>query len=231
MSRRGLRTLITKPKEMKKKLVVFDLDGTLLDTIADLAEATNYALRRLGYPTHSVETIRSFVGNGINKLLERALPQAMQTEEGVMCMRTHFIPYYNEHNADLSSPYPGVESLLKWLQDEGVQIAVASNKYQQATEKLVTYYFPEVNFVAVFGQRADVPIKPAPAVVHEIMSIASVSADETLYVGDSGVDMQTAQNAGVDAVGVSWGFRPVSELETFGPKAVIAHADELRQFV
>ncbi len=214
-----------------KKLVIFDLDGTLLDTIADLAESTNHALKQLGYPTHDVETIRTFVGNGINKLLERALPAHEQTEENVMRMRSYFVPYYDAHNADLSSPYPGIVSLLEDLQAKGIMLAVASNKYQEATVKLVKHYFPMIDFVEILGQREGVNVKPDPSIVFDILKKANVSPEETLYVGDSGVDMQTAINAGVDAVGVAWGFRPRAELESFQPMGLIDKAEELLGFI
>ena len=213
------------------KLVIFDLDGTLLDTIADLAESANYALKQLGYPTHDVETIRTFVGNGINKLLERALPTHEQTEENVMRMRSHFVPYYDVHNADLSSPYPGIVNLLEDLQAKGIQIAVASNKYQAATVKLVKQYFPNIDFVEILGQREGINVKPDPTIVFDILKKAKVSFEETLYVGDSGVDMQTAINAGIDAVGVTWGFRPRAELESFQPMGLIDKAEELLGFI
>ena len=214
-----------------KKLVIFDLDGTLLDTIADLAESANYALKQLGYPTHDVETIRTFVGNGINKLLERALPSHEQTEENVIRMRSHFVPYYDVHNADLSNPYPGIVSLLEDLQAKGIQIAVASNKYQAATVKLVKQYFPNIDFVEILGQREGINVKPDPTIVFDILKKAKVSFEETLYVGDSGVDMQTAINAGIDAVGVTWGFRPRAELESFQPMGLIDKAEELLGFI
>ena len=214
-----------------KKLVIFDLDGTLLDTIADLAVATNHALMQLGYPTHETEVIRTFVGNGINKLLERALPANERTEENVMRMRTHFIPYYDAHNADLSAPYPGIVSLLEALQEKGLQLAVASNKYQEATAKLVEQYFPTISFIEVLGQRDGIAVKPDPIIVFDILKKTDVSKEEVLYVGDSGVDMQTAQNAGVDAVAVTWGFRPRTELESFQPKGLIHKAEELLKFV
>ena len=214
-----------------KKLVIFDLDGTLLDTIADLAESANYALKQLGYPTHNVETIRSFVGNGINKLLERALPAHEQTEEKVMLMRSHFVPYYDVHNADLSNPYPGIVSLLEDLQAKGIQIAVASNKYQEATVKLVKQYFPDIDFIEILGQREGINVKPDPTIVFDILQKADVSKEDILYVGDSGVDMQTAINAGVDAVGVTWGFRPRAELESFQPMGLIDKAEELLGFI
>ena len=214
-----------------KKLVIFDLDGTLLDTIADLAESANYALKQLGYPTHPTEVIRTYVGNGINKLLERALPATEQTEANVMRMRTHFIPYYDAHNADLSAPYPGIVALLEALQAKGLMIAVASNKYQEATTKLVKHYFPTIRFVEVLGQREGINVKPDPTIVYDILEKAGVSQAETLYVGDSGVDMQTALNAGVDAVGVTWGFRSRAELEGFCPMGLIDEAEELLRFV
>ncbi len=214
-----------------KKLVIFDLDGTLLDTIADLAESANYALKQLGYPTHPTEVIRTYVGNGINKLLFRALPDEEKTEENMMRMRTHFIPYYDAHNADLSAPYQGIVALLEALQAKGLMIAVASNKYQEATAKLVKHYFPTIRFVEILGQREGINVKPDPTIVFDILQKAGVSKEETLYVGDSGVDMQTAINAGVDAVGVTWGFRPRTELEDFHPMGLIDKVEELLRFV
>ena len=214
-----------------KKLVIFDLDGTLLDTIADLAESANHALKQLGYPTRDVEKIRTFVGNGVNKLLFRALPDEEKTEENMMRMRTHFVPYYDAHNADLSAPYPGIVALLEELQAKGLRMAVASNKYQEATAKLVKHYFPMIDFVEVLGQREGINVKPDPTIVFDILKKAGVSKEETLYVGDSGVDMQTAINAGVDAIGVTWGFRPRTELEDFHPMGLIDQAEELLGFV
>ncbi len=214
-----------------KKLVIFDLDGTLLDTIADLAESANYALKQLDYPTHPVDAIRTFVGNGINKLLERALPAHEQTEENIMRMRSHFVPYYDIHNADLSTPYPGIVSLLEDLQAKGILIAVASNKYQKATVKLVKQYFPNIDFVEILGQREGINVKPDPSIVFDILQKANLSKENVLYVGDSGVDMQTAINAGVDAVGVTWGFRPRAELESFRPMGLIDKAEDLLEFI
>ena len=178
-----------------KKLVIFDLDGTLLNTIADLAQSTNHALQALGYPTHDTSAYPFMVGNGINKLFERALPEGENTQENVLRVRAEFIPYYNLHNADLSRPYPGIPQLLDALQAKGIQIAVASNKYQEATTKLIAHYFPGIRFCAVLGQREGIPVKPDPAIVHDILKQAQVSPEEVLYVGDSGVDMQTARNA------------------------------------
>ena len=211
-----------------KKLVIFDLDGTLLNTIADLAHSTNYALNKLGYPTHDTEKYNFMVGNGINKLFERALPDGEKTEENVLRVRQEFVPYYDQHNADKSRPYPGVTELLETLQTAGMQLAVASNKYQAATEKLIAHYFPNIKFTAVFGQRESIPVKPDPIIVKEILQIAKVQEEETLYVGDSGVDMQTAINAGVTSCGVTWGFRPRTELESFHPDHIVDNAEEIK---
>lgn len=211
-----------------KKLVIFDLDGTLLNTIADLAHSTNYALNKLGYPTHEIEKYNFMVGNGIDKLFERALPEGEKSKENVLRVRKEFVPYYDIHNADDSRPYPGIPELLSYLQDAGIQITVASNKYQAATQKLIDHYFPEIHFTAVFGQREGIKVKPDPTVVFDILEIAKVTKEEVLYVGDSGVDMQTAANAGVTACGVTWGFRPRAELEEFSPQYIVDTAEEIK---
>lgn len=210
-----------------KKLVIFDLDGTLLNTIADLSAAANHALRVCGYPTHTIDAIRTFVGNGIGKLLERAMPASERSQAQIARMQEHFMLYYNEHNADLSTPYPGVPEMLHRLQDRELLLAVASNKYHLATEKLIAHYFPEIRFAMVCGQRDGIPTKPNPMVVREILRSLHVGNTDVLYVGDSGVDMQTAINAKVDAVAVSWGFRSRTELESYHPLAIIDSAEEL----
>lgn len=214
-----------------KKLIIFDLDGTLLNTIADLANSTNHALRKLGYPTHEVEAYNFMVGNGVNKLFERALPEGEKTETNISRVRAEFMPHYDRHNADESRPYPGIPELLKQLQAEGKMIAVASNKYQAATQKLVDRYFSETPFIAVFGQREGIKVKPDPTIVLDILKIANVEPQEVLYVGDSGVDMQTAQNSGVSACGVTWGFRPRTELEAFQPDYIVKEAMDILPIV
>lgn len=214
-----------------KKLIIFDLDGTLVDTIADLAGSTNHALDRCGFPRHEVSEYKFFVGNGINKLFERALPENERTEENILRIRKEFLPHYDLHNADLSIPYPGIPDLLKELQNKGIQLAVASNKYQSATRKLIGHYFPDISFTAVFGQRENIPVKPDPAVVNEIIGIAGVEREEVLYVGDSGVDMQTAKNAHVTVAGVTWGFRPLSELQTFHPDYIVKEAKDILEII
>lgn len=216
---------------MKKQLVIFDLDGTLLDTVADLANATNQALEQCGFPTHPVEAYYKFVGNGISKLFARALPADGSNEENILRIRSLFIPYYNEHNADCSRPYPGIADLLRQLQSRGVQIAVASNKYHEATLKLVCHFFPDINFASIYGQREDVPIKPAPDIVYDILRDTGVAKENTLYVGDSGVDMQTARNASVESVGVTWGFRSEEELREHGAVHIVHVAGEIAAYL
>lgn len=214
-----------------KELIIFDLDGTLLNTIADLAQSVNYALEKLGYPVHEESAYNFMVGNGINKLFERALPEADRTEENILSVRELFIPFYSEHNMDKSRPYDGIPELLKELQAQGKQLAVASNKYQAGTEALIRHYFPEIPFAAVFGQREGIHPKPDPTVVYDILGITGVSKEVVLYVGDSGVDMQTALNSGITACGVTWGFRPRRELESFNPHHIVDKAEEILRLV
>ena len=211
-----------------KSLLIFDLDGTLLDTIADMAESSNYALIKCGFPTHEISAYRFFIGNGINKLFERILPEGKKNLENILRLRQYFLEHYEIHNSELTVPYAGVPELLIKLQPSGIMIAVASNKYHKATEKLVKHFFPEIHFIAVFGQREGVAVKPDPTIVQDILALAKVDRpEEVLYIGDSGVDMQTAQNAGVDACGVTWGFRPRAELMELSPRYIVDKAEEI----
>lgn len=213
------------------RLVIFDLDGTLLDTIGDLAAACNTVLERRGFPCHTYEQYCGFVGNGVMRLVERALPEADRTPETVAAVRADFVKHYTEYINRYTKPYEGIPELLAELTRRGVRMAVASNKFQAGTEKLVRLYFPGVAFDPVLGQRPDVPLKPDPAVVVEILALTGVARDEVLYVGDSGVDMQTATAAGVRSVGVTWGFRTRGELEQSGAHHVVDTPDEILELL
>lgn len=197
-----------------KKLVIFDLDGTLLNTIDDLGDATNYALQSLGFPTHQAAAYPLYVGNGVTKLIERALPEAEATPENVRRMREKFMEYYDAHQCDKTKPYDGIVTLLKSLQEKDIKLTVASNKYQAAVSRLIAHFFPMVDWSAIEGQKEDVPVKPDPSIVFEILTKVPTAKNDVLYVGDSGVDMETARRACVEAVGVTWGFRPARELRS-----------------
>lgn len=194
---------------MYRGLVIFDLDGTLIDTIEDLGTAVNHILESTGRPTHPIEAYRFMVGNGIRKLVQRALPDS---EKGVEDLPDRLLPefkrFYLEHIYEHSRPYPGVAELLCKLQEEGYALAVASNKFQEGTSVLVSHFFPDIEFVAVYGGCDERPLKPDPTVIEDIMHISGVPSEMTVMVGDSGTDIQTARNASVRSIGVSWGFRP-----------------------
>lgn len=212
---------------LNTELVIFDLDGTLLDTIGDLAVACNAVLALRGLPQHSYEEYCHFVGNGIMRLVERALPEELRTPYTVAAVRADFVKYYTEHIDTYTKPYEGVPELMTELVRRGIRVAVASNKFQAGTEKLVRLFFPGVDFAAVFGQREGVPLKPDPAVVGEILARTGVDGERVLYVGDSGVDMQTAAAAGVRSVGVTWGFRDRAELVGAGAQHIVDRPAEI----
>ncbi len=193
-----------------KQLVIFDLDGTLLNTIADLGNACNYALRMMGYSEHALSTYNYMVGNGVRKLIQRAEPDA--DEETVDKLLSIFREYYDQHCTDETIPYPGIPELLKDLTERQIAIGVTSNKYEAAVEKIVKHYFPDIPFVALLGQIEERPAKPDPSIVFTLLNEFPTPKREILYVGDSAVDMETARRACVESVGVTWGFRPVSEL-------------------
>ena len=203
---------------MKTKLVIFDLDGTLLDTIDDIAAACNHALESCGCPARKRSDYFMLVGRGISNLFRGALPEDMKTDEMVEKMRSFFVPYYNEHSCDLTKPYEGIIEMLTILRDNNIALAIASNKYQKGTEDLVYRFFGDFEFVKILGQREGFPIKPDPTIVHEAMQgIPGISLEETVYCGDSDVDMITGSNAGVRTIGVKWGFRTEEELRRHNP--------------
>ncbi len=193
-----------------KKLVVFDLDGTLLNTIDDLGNACNYALRAFGFSEHPLASYNYMVGNGVRKLMERAAPDA--NEEVVDKLLKLFREFYDDHCTDFTVPYDGIPDLLRSLRERDINIAVTSNKYEAAVKKIINFYFPDIKFSSLLGQIEGRPIKPDPSIVFTALSECPTRKADVLYVGDSGVDMETARRACVDSVGVTWGFRPVSEL-------------------
>ncbi len=211
----------------RTKLVIFDLDGTLLDTIGDLAVSCNHILAQFGHPTHPTDAYPMFVGNGIAKLLERALPAECREAEYVERVKLSFVEYYSVHIAEHTRPYDGVLGLLNRLEELGVKLAVASNKFHKGTVALIDHFFGCDRFASVYGQRVGVPIKPDPTVVEQIITEAGVSRDEVLYVGDSGVDMRTALAVGVRSVGVTWGFRSREELAEAGATYLVDRAEEI----
>lgn len=212
-------------------LIVFDLDGTLLDTIGDLAVACNAVLAQRGLPQHTYEEYRHFVGNGIMRLVERALPEELRTPQCVAGVRADFVKYYTEHIDLHTRPYDGIWELLRALRRQGVRLAVASNKFQAGTEKLIRIFFPDIPFAAVLGQRPGVPLKPDPAVVEELLSLTGTPRERVLFVGDSGVDMLTAAAAGIASAGVTWGFRTRAELLESGARHILDRPLEILDLV
>lgn len=212
---------------MAIKLVIFDLDGTLVDTLADLAGAMNTVLARLGYPTHPVPDYRFKVGNGVAKLVERALPEAARQPAVMAEALQQFLDYYNRHDMEATAPYAGIPELLRQLRARGLQLAVASNKPHAAAVEIVRHYFGNGLFDCVYGQRPGAPVKPDPAIVRDILQALHRTPEETLYIGDSAVDMETARRSGLVSVGVLWGFRPESELRAAGARHLAASPDEI----
>lgn len=193
---------------MKFKLVIFDLDGTLIDTVADLGTAVNVALQARNLPVHPLEAYRGMVGHGVRNLVRQAMPEALRGDEAMLDeLLSLFLDYYITHIDDLSKPYPGIPELLSDLSAAGVKLAVASNKFQAGAGKLIRRTFPEIPFGVISGGRPDAPLKPDPAILEGILRQMGVRREETVLVGDSVTDIATAAAAGVECIAVSWGFR------------------------
>ena len=218
----------------KYQTFIFDLDGTLLDTLQDLADSVNYALRQHRMPQHSLDDIRRFVGNGVRKLMERAVPEGTQNPlfETVFA---DFRQYYMHHSMDTTRPYDGIPELLQQLKQRGCRMAVVSNKMMAATQELVAHFFPEIEVAIGEHEAEGIRKKPAPDTVYEALRQLATSPDssplgmlgEVVYVGDSEVDIQTARNSGLPCISVLWGFRDQQFLKENGATTFVATPCEL----
>lgn len=195
--------------------VIFDLDGTLLDTLEDIADSCNWMCEQHGWPTHTLQEFCYIVGNGAAKIVERAVPEHARTPEQLEQLLKEYNDYYGIHKSDKTHPYDGLPQLLERLKQEGVCVAVLTNKPDSSAKGVMEQYYPGV-FSLVQGGLPDVPLKPDPAAVHMLMERMGAEKENTLFVGDSNVDIQTAKNSGIASCGVLWGFRTRKELEEEG---------------
>lgn len=241
-----------------KRLILWDLDGTLMDTLEDLAAAVNHALTLRGLPLHRTEEYRTMVGHGVRNLVKSALEASSQKAQALeasfqkaQALETSspngtsslpslddayidsaladFKAYYSANIDVHTRPYPGMQDLLTELQARGIRMAVASNKFQEGTERLIREFFPDIDFVAILGNRPGFPLKPSPAIVEEVLACAGVARkSDAILVGDSPTDMRTAANGGIDAVAVSWGYRTPEELKGY---RIVNSINELRDII
>ena len=215
---------------MKKyQAIIFDLDGTLLNTLEDLMDSVNFALRQFQMPERSLEQIRRSVGNGVRRLMELSVPEGLQNpefEEVFQAFQTH----YTEHCNDKTQLYPGIDLLLRRLKARGVKMAIVSNKYHEAVQELKEMYFKEYLSVAI-GEKEGIRKKPAPDTVIEALRELEITKEQAVYVGDSDVDLKTAANSGMDCLSVTWGFRTKEELLAAGATVMINDPEEILRFV
>ncbi|MGE4277841.1 MAG: HAD family hydrolase [Lawsonibacter sp.] len=212
------------------RYVIFDLDGTILNTIDDLADAGNWVCRNHGWPVHTMEEYKGYVGNGMAKLAARFAPEDWRTPEGVQAVLDEFMPYYDAHKADKTAPYDGMPQVLATLKEAGISMAVLTNKADQMASPVVEGYYPGV-FPIVQGALPEFPTKPDPTLLHRLMKHMGARTEDTLFVGDSNVDIRTAKNGGLVSCGVLWGFRSRRELETEGADYIVETPTELAELI
>lgn len=214
---------------MPPKLIIFDLDGTLLDTLDDLSAAVNYAMEQRGFPQHTREEYMKMVGHGARNLMSQALPLEHAHDEVLIdAVLADFRSYYNAHIDVYTKPFPGIPQLLDRLHQKDIKLAVASNKFQEGTEHLIKEFFPDIPFVAILGNRPSNPLKPDPEVVEEILQKAGLSKADTIMVGDSDTDMETAVNGGIRGIAVGWGYRDMRGIEGL---TVVETIEELQKLL
>ena len=214
---------------MKYKIAIFDLDGTILNTLDDLADSLNVVLQEFKMPLHTYEQVRFMVGNGIPKLIERAIPDGV-TNPKYQEVLSEYIKYYEKHCAQKTAPYDGILELLSQMKHHGMKIAVNTNKVSQAAEELCNYYFPSV-FDYVCGSSPQTPVKPAPDGVFKILNHLNMRKEDAVYIGDSDVDIQTGKNSGIDVISVAWGFRGKDFLLQNGAEKIVQNTQELLEMI
>ena len=214
---------------MKYQLIIFDMDGTILDTLEDLADSLNVTLEKNGYKKRTLAEVRSFVGNGLRKLMERGVGQAISEEELDRLCAQHK-EYYSLHCMDKTKPYEGITELLKKLRKAGCKTAVVSNKADYAVQKLVEQYFNGLFDIAV-GEKPSVRRKPAPDSVNEVLRQLQIPKENAVYIGDSDVDVETARNVNMDCIAVDWGFRDRDYLHSIGAETIVSSMAELEASV
>ena len=214
---------------MKYQLAIFDLDGTILNTLDDLADSLNHVLAQHGFPQHTSDEVRMMVGNGILNLIKRALPNGTE-QTTVEAVYNDFNTYYKLHSADKTKPYDGITDMLEQLKAMKIKLAVVSNKADYAVQDLCVKYFGDI-FDAVSGEKTGVPKKPAPDGVDNILALLGVERNNSVYIGDSDVDVQTASNAGMDCIAVNWGFREESLLRENGAEIIVSAPSEIVKYI
>lgn len=214
---------------MKYNTVIFDLDGTLLNTLEDLGDSVNFALKSFGYPTRTYEEVRSFVGNGVKDLVTKAVPNGTDEDTILKCLQV-FKDHYKTNMQNKTAPYNGIMNLLEELNSRGIKLGIVSNKYDFGVKNLNKYYFKDLIPVAI-GEREGIRKKPAPDTVLTAMKELGSQRETSLYVGDSGSDMITAQNAGMKSIGVTWGFRDADSLRESGADFLVDSPEQLLNII
>ena len=210
--------------------VIFDLDGTLLNTLEDLADAGNWVCTQKGWPTHELEEFKYFVGNGLTKMIQRLSPEGFKAPEQVAATLAEFTPYYDAHKADKTAPYAGLPEALEELKGAGVQMAVLTNKANELAGPVMEHYYPGL-FPVVQGAVSGLPTKPDPTLLHRLMEQMGADRANTLFVGDSNVDIRTAKNGGLNSCGVLWGFRTREELLEEGADHIVETPEQLVRLI
>lgn len=216
---------------MKYKLAIFDMDGTILNTIEDLTDATNHTLSLYGMPTHTIEEVKFFVGNGIKTLLSRAVPEGTD-DDTIQKLYDTFLPYYKEHCQDKTKPYDGILELIKTLKAAGCKTAVVSNKTDSAVKELAEKYFPGLFDIAIGeNEAAGIAKKPAPDEVNLALNALKIDRNDSVYIGDSNVDVETAKNSNMDLIAVDWGFRSHTFLAKMGVSIIVSTPIEISNII